>query len=123
MISYEEYKSFHEKKSYHICKKEFSTDENDEKYLKVRDHCYFTGKYRGAAHNICNLRYKQHTKKVLAAFHNSSKYDFHLIIKELAEEFKGKMECLEEITEKYMTFQYQLKKNSIIDSFRFMSRL
>ena len=24
---------------------------------KVRDHCHYTGKYRGAAHNICNLRY------------------------------------------------------------------
>ena len=42
------------------------------KNIKVKDHCYFTGKYRGAAHNICNLRYKQHTKKILAAFHNSS---------------------------------------------------
>ena len=26
------------------------------KYFKVRDHCHYTGKYRGA--NICNLRYK-----------------------------------------------------------------
>ena len=25
---------------------------------KVRDHCHYTGKYRGTAHNICNLRYK-----------------------------------------------------------------
>ena len=29
-----------------------------EKQQKVRDHCHYTGKYRGAAHNICNLRYK-----------------------------------------------------------------
>ena len=40
----------------YICKKEFS--KNDEKNYKVRDHCHYTGKYRGAAHNICNLRYK-----------------------------------------------------------------
>ena len=32
-----------------ICKKELLTD-------KVRDHCHFTGKYRGAAHNSCNLQ-------------------------------------------------------------------
>ena len=46
----------------YICKKEFRTDDNNEiafrKYHKVRDHCHYTGKYRGAANNICNLRYK-----------------------------------------------------------------
>ena len=40
----------------YICKKEFDT--SDKKHYKVRDHCHYTGKYRGAAHNICNLRYK-----------------------------------------------------------------
>ena len=40
----------------YICKKEFDT--NDKKNYKVRDHCHYTGKYRGAAHNIFNLRYK-----------------------------------------------------------------
>ena len=35
---------------------------NENKYLKdkkdrkVRDHCHYTGEYRGAAHNICTLR-------------------------------------------------------------------
>ena len=37
-----------------ICKKRFSTDDNN----KVRDHCHYTGKYIGAANDICNLRYK-----------------------------------------------------------------
>ena len=27
-------------------------------YHKIRDHCHYTGKYRGAAHDICSLRYK-----------------------------------------------------------------
>ena len=36
----------------HICKKELLTD-------KVRDHCHFTGQYRGAAHNSCNLQCKK----------------------------------------------------------------
>ena len=40
----------------YICKKEFNN--NEKKNYKVRDHCHYMGKYRGAAHNICNLRYK-----------------------------------------------------------------
>ena len=39
----------------YICKKEF--DKSDKKHYKVRDHCHYTSKNRGAAHNICNLRY------------------------------------------------------------------
>ena len=41
----------------YICKKGFSTDDSNKKYHKVRDHCRYTGKYRGAAHDIWNLRY------------------------------------------------------------------
>ena len=29
----------------------------DQNYRKVRDHCHYTGKYRGAAHSICNLTF------------------------------------------------------------------
>ena len=49
-------------KVFYICKKLFSTDKNDENafklYHKVRHHCHYTGKFREAAHSICNLRYK-----------------------------------------------------------------
>ena len=38
----------------HICRKGFSTDDSDKKYQKVKDHCHYTGKYRGAAYDICN---------------------------------------------------------------------
>ena len=39
-------------------KKVFSSDYNNKKYHKVKDHCHYTGEYRGAAHGISNLRYK-----------------------------------------------------------------
>ena len=43
-------------------------------------------------------------KNIPIVFHNGSNYDYHFIIKELAEEFKKKITCLGEITEKYITF-------------------
>ena len=48
-----------------MCKKGFSTDDDNKKYHIVKDYCHDTGKYRGAAHNICNLRYKTSKKKFL----------------------------------------------------------
>ena len=109
----------------YICKKEFNND-------KVRDHCHFTGKYRGATHNTCNIRYKI-PKNILVIFHNGSTYDYHFIIKELACEFDGNFECLGESTEKYVTFSVPIKKRiedknmditykiKFIDKFRFMA--
>ena len=113
-------------------KKEFDNNDNDKKQQKVRDHCHYTGKYRGAAHNICNLRYKipQETPVV---FHNGSTYDYHFIIKELVKEFEGNFEYLGENTEKYITFSVPIKKKienkdleityklKFTDSNRFMS--
>ena len=75
----------------HICEKEFCTNKNcvDYKnYSQVRDHCHFTGKYRGAAHSICNLKYKV-PKDIPVVFHNGSIYDNHLIIKQISEDFNG----------------------------------
>ena len=126
-----------EEKIYHneqeicyICKKEFN--KNDEKNYKVKDHCHYTGKYRGAAHNICNLRYKI-LKEIPIVFHNGSIYDYHFIIKELVKEFDGNFEFLGENTEKYITFSVPIKKEirnndieitytiKFIDSYRFMA--
>ena len=56
--TYKENKSYKKQKVCYICKKGFSTDDYNKKYHKVRDHCHCTGKYRGAAQSICNLRYK-----------------------------------------------------------------
>ena len=92
-----------------ICKKGFSTDDSNKKYHKVRDLCHYTGKYRGAAHDICNLRYKI-PKEIPVVFHNGSTYDDHFIIKELTEEFEREFECLGETTEKYITFAVPMKK-------------
>ena len=97
-------KIYHNKqKICYICKKEFNNND------KVRDHCHYTGKYRGAAHNICNLRYKV-PKEIPIVFHNGSTYDYHFIIKELVKEFEGNFECLGKNTEKYITFSVPIKK-------------
>ena len=71
----EKNKSYKKQKFCYICKKEFNTDDENKKYHKVRDHCHDTGEFRGAAHSICNLRYKIPTE-ILAVFHNG----LHMII-------------------------------------------
>ena len=63
-LTNEEKESYEKQKVCYIFEKEFSIDK---KYRKVRDHCHNTGKFRGAAHNNCNLRYK-YQKKFLQYF-------------------------------------------------------
>ena len=129
-LTKEEKINYNDQKVCYICKKEFDTI--DKKHHKVRDHCHYMGKYRGAAHNICNLRYEV-TEEIPVVFHNGSTYDYHFIIKELVKEFEGNFDCLGENTEKYITFSLTLKKKienknleitykiKFIDSFRFIS--
>ena len=129
-LTTEEKVHYNKQKVCYICKKEF--DNNDKKQQKGRDHCHYTGKYRGAAHNICNLRYKV-PKEIPVVFHNGSTYDYHFIIKKLDKEFEGNFECLGEYNEKYITFSVPIKKKienkdleitykiEFIDSYRFMS--
>ena len=81
----------------------------DKKYHKVRDHCHFTGEYRGTAHSICNLKYSV-PKKIPIAFHDGSNYDYHFIKKQFPEEFKTQFTCLGENTEKYITFIVPVEK-------------
>ena len=59
----------------------------DKECRKVRDHCHYTGEYRGAVHSIRKLRYSV-PKKIPIVFHNGSNYDYHFIKKELTEEFE-----------------------------------
>ena len=62
--------SFMKKKQCHVCEKGFFRSEKDKfKYIKVRDHCHYTGKFRGAADIVFNLRYNV-PKKILVIIHN-----------------------------------------------------
>ena len=120
---HEENNFYNEEEVCYICKKKFCTDNNENKefklYKKVKDHCHYTGKFRGAAHSICNLRYKV-PKEITIIIHNAT-YDTHFILNQLAKEFKGELICIGDNMEKYITFSvpikkhlYQLKNNLII---------
>ena len=124
-LTKEEEDNYNKENTCYIYKDDFNND-------KVKDHCHFTGKYRRAAHNTCNLRYKV-PKNILVIFDNGSTYDYHFIIKELASEFDGNFECLGENIEKYITFSVPIKKKidnkniditykiKFIDSFWFLA--
>ena len=107
----EENKSYEEQEICHICNEKFCTEEHGENYKnrrKVKDHCHYTGKFRGAAHSICNLRYKV-PENIPIVIHNAS-YDTHFITNQLAEKFKDELDCIGKNMEKYiLLFLYQLK--------------
>ena len=102
---------------------------------KVRDHCHYTSKYRGAAHNKCNLKFKK-PKFIPVVFHNLSNYDAHLFIKNLGYS-SGNINCIPNNEEKYINFtksvivgNYVGKKGEVknkthdlrfIDSYKFMT--
>ena len=121
-----------------ICKKEFddTADKNGyKKNKKVRDHCHYTGRYRGAAHNSCNILYRK-PKFIPVVFHNLSGYDSHLFIKNLGYT-PGNIDCIPNNEEKYISFTKNIEvgwylnkkkdflpvnwKIRFIDSFKFMS--
>ena len=96
----------------YICRKKFTHKvAKDKNHQKLRGHCHFAGKYRGAGHSICNLRFDKPIA-VSVVFHNGSNYDYHFIMKELVYEFKSQFEYLRGNTEKYQVFQFQFKKKS-----------
>ena len=112
----------------HICEGELANN-------KVMDHCHFTGRYRGAAHNECNLAFEV-PKFFPVLLHNLSGYDAHLFIKSLNSS-EGKISCIPNNEEKYISFTkeivvgtYKNKEGKqkedkrdirFIDSFRFMA--
>ena len=102
-----EKKLFEKAKTCHICNKDLGED-------KVRDHCHFTGQYRGAAHNKCNLMCKK-PKILPVIFHNLQGYDAHLFIKQLAR-LKGNLDCIPSTEEKYISFSKSFKVDEYYSS-------
>ena len=123
----------------HICEGAEGEFREDDKrsYIKVRDHCHLTGKFRGAAHSKCNLEYRV-PKFFPVLFHNLSGYDCHLFIKKLRSIVDNgeKITCIPNNEEKYISFSKKIvvdtfinkegketdvkRELRFIDSFRFM---
>ena len=131
----EEEKDFKSAKVCLICEKELLVCKKTGEIFKVRDRCHFTGRYRGAAHNQCNLNCRK-PLILLVVFHNLQGYDSHLFIKQLAK-VKGDLSCIPSTEEKHISFskiikvdQYISRKNGVtlpinfeirfIDSFKFL---
>ena len=91
----------------HNCFKPFS-----KKKRKVRDHCHYSGLYRGAAHSSCNLQYKI-PDYIPVVFHNLAGYDAHLFI-ELAKYTTG-MGVIAKNMEDYISFSIKVKVNKYLD--------
>ena len=114
----------------HICDKRYT-----DKDVHVRDHCHITGKFRGSAHQECNLklRVRPENIKIPVIFHNLRGYDSHFIMQQIGEiaknyaykDRKGKeqpltINAIPNNMEKYMAFMLGNHLN-FIDSFQFMS--
>ena len=113
LIMTEEEHLFQESNNCWICKKLIDNDDE-----KVRDHCYVTGKFRGAVPWDCNRNF-QLTKKVPLIFHSLKGYDSHLIFSEL-NKFDVKINVIPNRLEKYMAFFFG-KNLVFIDSMQFMN--
>ena len=118
---------FEEADKCHICNKKYS-----EKDIRVRDHCHITGKYKGSAHQDCNMNFKQ-ADKIPVMFHHLSGCNSHFIMREIGqiakkhtyknkkgEEQQMNINVIPNNMEKYMAFM--LGKHLVfLDSFQFMS--
>ena len=91
----------------HICFKEFGEKG------KVRDHCHYTGSYRGAAHFGCNLRYKI-PSYIPVVFHNLAGYDAHLFIRELAKHTRDTGVIAKNV-EDYISFSIKVEVDKYVD--------
>ena len=110
LLTKEQQESYKNAKICYICKENVENKYlKEKKYRKVRDYCRYTGEYRSAAHSICNLKYSVPKKNPIVFYHGST-YDYRFIVKKLAEEFKKQFTCLEENTEKYITFTVSIGK-------------
>ena len=103
-----QWKSYKKARECHICYKPFNSRDP-----KVRDHCHYTGCYRGPAHRNCNLRYRI-PHYIPAVFHNLSGYDAHLFIKELGKH-SNDIGVIAKNKEDYITFSVNIAVNKYQD--------
>ena len=106
ILNSEDQEDFKSARYCHICEKKLFRDKITEKILKVSDHCHFTGEYRGAAHNECNLNCKK-TLILPVIFHNLQGYDSHLFIKQLAK-VSGDLSTIPSTEGKYISFSKRI---------------
>ena len=107
IITKEEQEQFNQASDCWICKKKLNIQD------KVRDHCHFTGRYRGAACNICNLKYRK-PNNISVFFHNLTGYDSHLFIKKL-NNIDGCIDCIPNNEENYISFSKTIKTGVYIN--------
>ena len=115
-ITPQEEESFQQSKVCWLCENPLGDE-------KVRDHDHLTGKYRGAAHNRCNLNCKKKSSSFVPIFfHNFSGYDCHLIFEEVLTQ-AYKMGCEPKIIPKSMENYVSIQVDCFrfLDSFRFLS--
>ena len=101
VITEEEEEQFKQASDCWICHKKLNLED------RVRDHCHYTGRYRGAAHNICNLKYSK-PNNISVFFHNLTGYDSHLFIKKLGIT-TGSIDCIPNNEENYISFSKTIK--------------
>ncbi|XP_053210240.1 uncharacterized protein LOC128394030 [Panonychus citri] len=106
-------KLFDESTQCHICENDFNIDD-----VKVRDHDHFTGLYRGAAHDLCNLQMKVPVD-IPVVFHNLKNFDAHILIKAIQDRMYDHINIIPQNTEKYISFSFD--KLKFIDSYAFLS--
>ena len=100
-ITPEEEEQFKQASNCWICGKLLNIED------RVRDHCHYTGRYRGAAHNLCNLKYSK-PNNISVFFHNLTGYDSHLFIKKLNTTM-GAIDCIPNNEENYISFSKTIK--------------
>ena len=92
----------------HICEETIDVDD-----VKVKDHNHLTGKFVGAAHQSCNVNFKE-PSFIPIVFHNLSGYDAHLFIKQLGVS-EGEINCIADNEEKYISFTKKIQVNSFVN--------
>ena len=110
-LAHEQKRSYENAKRCHICNSTFYKKDHEgvgsSNFRKVRDHDHYIGIFRGAAHSLCILRYSTR-RDIPVVIHSGSNYDFHLIIQELAEEFRAEIQCIPEVKGKYKSFSISI---------------